>query len=142
MLCSELWNGIVGTVFSYSFLFFMCQFVADFILFQVASALSIWFQLIPGGSSLFQLFSRFSMYGLVPVFLTSEKEKKVLVIIYCCRMVLSGSYWNQYYGYPTYYGHATWLWRRIIRNLNIAIVKQWWQIDVTFAIKLNSKCFY
>lgn len=67
MLCSKLWNGIVGTVFSYSFLFFLCQFVADSILFQVASALSIWFQLIPGGPSLFQLFPRFSMDDLVPV---------------------------------------------------------------------------
>ena len=112
------------------------------------SSCSRWLQLFPFGSSSFQVVPACSNFFFVLVctawflFLTSEKEKKVLVIIYCCRMVLSGSYWNQYYGYPTYYGHATWLWRRIIRNLNIAIVKQWWQIDITFAIKLSSKCFY
>ena len=59
------WAMVLHAVSSYEFLvFFLCQFIAEAILFQVFPACYRWFQLIPGSSSLFQLVPCLSMYIL------------------------------------------------------------------------------
>ena len=90
------WAMVLHAVSSYEFLVFLCQFIAESILFQVVPACSRWFQLIPGSSSLFHVVPACSSLFLVWVCTYFSCLSR---LIWCCfamaRMYIRKTRWEQ-----------------------------------------------